>query len=82
MKKFAVPVNWQVSACIIVEAENAEEAAHEAMGVDLDLIPNPEYVCDSFEVDNEVIEELPKPNNFDPSTIGDFRAWDKMPGGC
>jgi len=61
MKKFIVPVNWQVSAYVVVKAENEEEAAHEAMGVDLDLIPNPEYVCDSFEVDFEVIEEVPVP---------------------
>ncbi len=80
MKKFIVPVNWQVSAYVVVEAENEEEAAHEAMGVDLDLIPNPEYVCDSFEVDFEVIEEVPS-SKFDENTKGDFSAWDKMPGG-
>ena len=58
MKKFVVPVTWQVSSYVIVEAENAEDAAHEAMGVDLDLIADPEYVCSSFEADFECIEEM------------------------
>ncbi len=82
MKKFLVPVSWSVSTWVEVEAEDIDEAAHEACGVDLDLMPDPEYVGDSFEVHYEDIQEVPKPNNFDSSTIGDFRAWDKMPGGC
>ena len=57
-KKYKVPVNWQVCGCVVVEAESPEDAAHEAMGVDLDLISDPEYVTDSFEVDFEVIEEV------------------------
>ena len=80
MKKFIVPVNWQVSTSVVVEAENAEQAGFLAAEVDLDLMPDPEYVCDSFEVDFEVIEEVPS-SKFDESVEGDFSAWDKMPGG-
>jgi hypothetical protein len=58
MKKFLVPVTWQVSSYVVVAAENAEDAIHEAYGIDLDLIPNPEYVGDSFETDCEAVEEL------------------------
>ena len=77
MKKFLVPVSWTVSTWVEVEAEDTDEAAHEASGVDLDLMPDPEYVGDSFEVHYEDIQEVPAE---DPVT-GDFSEWDKMPGG-
>jgi hypothetical protein len=80
LKKFIVPVNWQVSTSVVVEAENAEQAGFLAAEVDLDLMPDPEYVHDSFEVDFEVIEEVPS-SSYDPDVIGDFSTWDKMPGG-
>ena len=60
MKKFLVPVSWTVSTYVQVEAENAEDAMHEASGIDLDLIPDPEYVDDSFEIAEECIIELPE----------------------
>lgn len=59
MKKFMVPVSWMVSTYVEVEAENAEEAMHEASGIDLDLMPDPEYVDDSFEIAEECIYEVP-----------------------
>jgi len=80
LKKFVVPVTWMVSTCVEVEAENAEQAGFLAAEVDLDLMPDPEYVCDSFEVDFEVIEEVPS-SSYDPDVVGDFSTWDKMPGG-
>ena len=58
MKKFMVPVSWMVSTYVEVEAENAEEAMCEASGIDLDLMPDPEYVDDSFEIAEECIIEL------------------------
>ena len=33
---------------------------HEAHGVDLDLMPDPEYVGDSFEVDYDGVYEVPQ----------------------
>ena len=80
MKKFLVPVSWTVSTWVEVEAEDTDEAAHEASGVDLDLMPDPEYVGDSFEVHYEDIQEM-ETNKFDQNTKGDFSEWDKMPGG-
>jgi len=80
LKKFLVPVSWSVSTWVEVEAEDIDEAAHEASGVDLDLMPDPEYVGDSFEINYEDIQEVPQPH-VDPDIVGDFSTWDKMPGG-
>ena len=80
MKKFLVPVTWSVSTYVEVEAEDIDEAVHEAHGVDLDLMPDPEYVGDSFEVDYDGVYEVPNAS-FDPNVVGDFSTWDKMPGG-
>ena len=61
MKKFMVPVTWQMTTMVEVAAENAEEAMHEACGVDLDTesVDSWEYVGDSWEVDEEGIFEIP-----------------------
>ena len=77
LKKFVVPVSWSVSTWVEVEAEDIDDAAHEASGVDLDLMPTPEYVGDSFEIHYEDIQEAPPENN----ETGDFSAWKDMPGG-
>ena len=79
MKKFLVPVSWTVSTWVEVEAEDIEEAIHEAAGVDIsiDSADSWEYVGDSWEVDEEGIEEVPAKD----SETGDFSAWKDMPGG-
>ena len=59
MKKFMVPVTWQMTTMVEVEAENAEEAMHEACGVDVDMTYDGEYVDDSFTVEEEGIFEVP-----------------------
>ena len=55
MKKFLVPVTFMMSTYDI------EEAVHEACGVDLsiDSADSWEYVGDSWEVDEDGIEEVP-----------------------
>ena len=77
MKKFVVPVTWMVSSYVEVEALDEDGAAHEAMGVDIDSLPNPEYVRFSYEVDAQAIEEVSTEKN----ETGDFSAWNDMPGG-
>jgi len=77
MKKFIVPVTWMVGASVEVEAIDEDGAAHEAMGVDIDSIPDPEYVRFSYEVDAQAIEEISTEKN----ETGDFSAWNDMPGG-
>ena len=79
MKKYLVPVTFMMSTYVEVEAEDIEEAIHEACGVDLsiDSADSWEYVGDSWEVDEEGIEEVPT----EDSETGDFSAWNDMPGG-
>ena len=77
MKKFIVPVTWMVGASVEVEAIDEDGAAHEAMGVNIDSIPDPEYVRFSYEVDDQAIEEVSTEKN----ETGDFSAWNDMPGG-
>ena len=61
IKKFMVPVTWQMTTMVEVEACGPEEAAHEACGVDLDTesVDSWEYVGDSWEVDEAGIFEIP-----------------------
>ena len=79
MKKFLVPVTFSMSTYVEVEAEDIEEAIHEAAGVDIsiDSADSWEYVGDSWEVDEEGIEEVPT----EDTGTGDFSAWKDMPGG-
>ena len=77
LKKFVVPVTWMVVASVEVEAIDEDGAAHEAMGVDIDSLPNPEYVRFSYEVDEQSIEEV----SSEDTETGDFSAWKDMPGG-
>ena len=77
LKKFVVPVTWMVSSYVEVEAVDEDGAAHEAMGVDIDSLPNPEYVRFSYEVDEQAIEEV----SPEKDETGDFSAWNNMPGG-
>jgi hypothetical protein len=72
IKKYMVPVTWQMSTYVEVEACGPEEAAHEAAGVDIsiDSVDSWEYVGDSWEVDEEGIEEVPT-----PLQAGDHVMW-------
>ncbi len=62
MKKFMVPVTWSMSTYVEVEAEDIEEAMHEAAGFDIsiDSADSWEYVGDSWEVDEGGIYEVPQ----------------------
>ena len=61
MKKFMVPVTFTMSTYVEVEADDIEEAIHEAAGFDIniDSADSWEYVGDSWEVDEEGITEVP-----------------------
>ncbi len=59
MKKFLVPVTWTKRTFVEIEADNIEEAMHEACGVDVDMTYDGEYVDDSFTVEEEGIFEVP-----------------------
>jgi hypothetical protein len=81
LKKFLVPVTWKVETVVMVEAENIEDAIHEAHCVDIDNMPDPEYVGDSFEITSEDDIQEVSSGSYDPDAVGDFSTWDKMPGG-
>lgn len=56
MKKYKIPIYWESYIRIEVEAENLQEAAEKALKQFL-AIPDDNYLEDSFEVDNQIIEE-------------------------
>ena len=73
-KKFQVPVTWVVAAEVVVEAESEEEAMDLATGVDLDCFENADYVNGSFDVDFNMIEEVPTPEDTQ-AAVEDFVFW-------
>jgi len=59
MKEYKIPVIWQMYGIMEIEANSLEEAKEIAMG-NLELPRNGSYIDDSFEIDNDVIEEMNK----------------------
>jgi hypothetical protein len=56
MKKFKVQVYWKMGSAIEVEANSITEAFEKAK--EYNGLPRGEYVCDSFEVDEEVSDMM------------------------
>ncbi len=50
MKTYEVPVHWTMSATVVVQAENADDAIDLACGIDVDYIEDALYEPDSFEI--------------------------------
>ena len=73
-KKFFVPVTWVVAAEVVVEAESEEEAMDLATGIDLDCFENADYVQGSFDVDFNMIEEVPTPEDTQ-AAVEDYVFW-------
>ena len=73
-KKFFVPVTWVVAAEVVVEAESEEEAMDLATGIDLDCFENADYVNGSFDVDFNMIEEGPTPEDTQ-AAVEDYVFW-------
>ena len=73
-KKFFVPVTWVVAAEVVVEAESEEEAMDLATGIDLDCFENADYVQGSFDVDFDMIEEVPTPEDTQ-AAVEDYVFW-------
>tara|TARA_R100001443_G_C3278211_1_gene159726 strand:+ start:414 stop:683 length:270 start_codon:yes stop_codon:yes gene_type:complete len=73
-KKFFVPVTWVVAAEVVVEAESEEEAMDLATGIDLDRFENADYVQGSFDVDFNMIEEVPTPEDTQ-AAVEDYVFW-------
>jgi len=73
-KKFLVPVTWVVAAEVVVEAESEDEAMDLATGIDLDCFENADYVNGSFDVDFNMIEEVPTPEDTQ-AAVEDYVFW-------
>ena len=58
MKKFKLPVYWEMSGSLIIEAESQEEAVKYAYSSQCRLPDDGYYLDDSFEVEEDGIEEL------------------------
>ena len=57
-KRYRVPVSWSVGAETVVEADSVEDAMDLATGMDLDTFDNVEYISDSFDIDEYMVEAL------------------------
>ena len=73
-KKFVVPVTWVVAAEVVVEAVSALEANDLAHNVALDKFENADYVGGSFDVDFDMIEEVPTPEDTQ-AAVEDYVFW-------
>ncbi len=61
MPKYNVYCSWSVGCEVVVEAENAEKAVRKVF--DAPLPAEGEYIGDSFDVDNNTVEEVPDEND-------------------
>ena len=57
MKLYKIPVMWQMYGYMDIEAETLDEARNEAYHF-LRTLPEGNYVEDSFEVDEDVVEGM------------------------
>ena len=75
-KKFLVPVTWVVAAEVVIEAESEQEAMELANNVDLSGVDfnNADYVQGSFDVDFDMIEEVPTPEDTQ-AAVEDYVFW-------
>jgi hypothetical protein len=65
-KSYDIPIIYQKVEVFTVDAENLQEAADKALNKFLS-IPDDDYICDSFQVDDVVEDWYNEP--FDPNKI-------------
>jgi phosphosulfolactate synthase (CoM biosynthesis protein A) len=58
MKEYTVFVTWTVGASVVLEADSVDDAVDLAHGIDLDLFENQNYINNSFEVDQNIVEKV------------------------
>ena len=75
-KKFVVPVTWVVAAEVVIEAESEQEAMELANNIDLSGVDfnNADYVQGSFDIDFDMIEEVPTPEDTQ-AAVEDYVFW-------
>ena len=73
-KKFVVPVTWVMAGEVVVEAKNELEANDLANAMTLDKFENVAPVNFSLDVDFDMIEEVPTPEDTQ-AAVEDFVFW-------
>ena len=73
-KKFVVPVTWVMAGEVVVEATSELEANNIANGLTLDKFENVAPVNFSLDVDFDMIEEIPTPEDTQ-AAVEDYVFW-------
>jgi len=73
-KKFIVPVTWVMAGEVVVEAKNELEANNLAYGLTLDKFENAAPINFSLDVDFDMIEEVPTPEDTQ-AAVEDYVFW-------
>ena len=73
-KKFFVPVTWVMAGEVVVEAKNELEANDLANAMTLDKFENVAPVNYSLDVDFDMIEEVPTPEDTQ-AAVEDYVFW-------
>lgn len=56
MKIYTIPVTWQEYGFMLIEAETIEQAKE--IAIETAPLPFGEYIEDSIEVDNDIVNEM------------------------
>ena len=73
-KKFVVPVTWVMAGEVVVEAKNELEANDLANAMTLDKFENVAPVNHSLDIDFDMIEEVPTPEDTQ-AAVEDYVFW-------
>ena len=73
-KKFVVPVTWVMAGEVVVEAKNELEANDLANAMTLDKFENVAPVNYSLDIDFDMIEEVPTPEDTQ-AAVEDYVFW-------
>ena len=73
-KKFVVPVTWVMAGEVVVEAKNELEANDLANAMTLDKFENVAPVNHSLDIDYDMIEEVPTPEDTQ-AAVEDYVFW-------
>ena len=73
-KKFIVPVTWVMAGEVVVEAGSELEANNNAYGMTLDKFENVAPINFSLDVDFDMIEEVPTPEDTQ-AAVEDYVFW-------
>ena len=65
MKKWEIPVSWEMCGTVVIKANTLEEALEMAWDDSVDIPKNGSYICGSYKVEDEDPEYVRKYYNDD-----------------